>query len=64
MKSPEQDFPKVFYLKYDLYRISWLSLLALATYQNLIITQTPHLNGVPLPNEVNAELSLRNGCSK
>ena len=29
-------FPKVFYLKYDMYRTSW-PLLALATYRNLIV---------------------------
>jgi squalene-hopene/tetraprenyl-beta-curcumene cyclase len=28
-------FPKVFYLKYDLYRISW-PLLALASYRNAL----------------------------
>jgi len=28
-------FPKVFYLKYDMYRNSW-PLLALATYRNLL----------------------------
>lgn len=28
-------FPKVFYLKYDLYRNSW-PLLALATYRNML----------------------------
>jgi squalene-hopene/tetraprenyl-beta-curcumene cyclase len=36
-------FPKVFYLKYDMYRNAW-PLLALATYRK-ILTQTPSRNG-------------------
>ena len=38
-------FPKVFYLKYDMYRNSW-PLLALAAYRNLV-------TGVPAENQVN-----------
>jgi len=41
-------FPRVFYLKYDMYRNSW-PLLALATYRNLLaqakIRQNGHVNG-------------------
>jgi squalene-hopene/tetraprenyl-beta-curcumene cyclase len=33
-------FPKVFYLKYDMYRNSW-PLLALATYRNLLLRDSP-----------------------
>jgi len=33
-------FPKVFYLKYDMYRNAW-PLLAFATYKNLLIKQPP-----------------------
>jgi squalene-hopene/tetraprenyl-beta-curcumene cyclase len=41
-------FPKVFYLKYDIYRNAW-PLLALATYKNLLtgkIEVNGHVNGV------------------
>jgi squalene-hopene/tetraprenyl-beta-curcumene cyclase len=47
-------FPKVFYLKYDMYRNTW-PLLALATYRQLlerhVLKSNGHLNGVlrPLP---------------
>jgi squalene-hopene/tetraprenyl-beta-curcumene cyclase len=48
-------FPRVFYLKYDMYRNSW-PLLALATYRQLLETgrgQSPstngHVNGTPRP---------------
>jgi squalene-hopene/tetraprenyl-beta-curcumene cyclase len=37
-------FPKVFYLKYDMYRNSW-PLLALATYRKLLARQRPDRNG-------------------
>ena len=37
-------FPKVFYLKYDMYRNSW-PLLALATYRNLRTAAKSHTNG-------------------
>ena len=37
-------FPKVFYLKYDMYRNSW-PLLALATYRNLLAQATVKHNG-------------------
>ena len=37
-------FPKVFYLKYDMYRNSW-PLLALATYQNLLNQSVAKANG-------------------
>lgn len=42
-------FPRVFYLKYDMYRNSW-PLLALATYRNLLPRATP------LPSERQAPL--------
>ena len=42
-------FPKVFYLKYDMYRNSW-PLLALATYKKLLEARAArtigHVNGV------------------
>jgi squalene-hopene/tetraprenyl-beta-curcumene cyclase len=48
-------FPKVFYLKYDMYRNAW-PLLALATYKQLLEGRRPgeverngHLPSVPLP---------------
>jgi len=38
-------FPKVFYLKYDMYRNAW-PLLALATYRKILSrAQTPQQNG-------------------
>ncbi len=37
-------FPKVFYLKYDMYRNSW-PLLALATYRNLVVQAAAKQNG-------------------
>src|SRR5205814_7528351 len=37
-------FPKVFYLKYDMYRNSW-PLLALATYRNVLERAIARLNG-------------------
>jgi squalene-hopene/tetraprenyl-beta-curcumene cyclase len=37
-------FPRVFYLKYDMYRNSW-PLLALATYRNLLDASLPRRNG-------------------
>lgn len=37
-------FPRVFYLKYDMYRNSW-PLLALATYRTLLNRQHPEKNG-------------------
>ena len=41
-------FPKVFYLKYDMYRNAW-PLLALATYRNLLdrvdVKTNVHVNG-------------------
>jgi squalene-hopene/tetraprenyl-beta-curcumene cyclase len=48
-------FPKVFYLKYDMYRNAW-PLLALATYQQLLerrkINGVPQLNGHLAPESV------------
>ncbi len=44
-------FPKVFYLKYDMYRNSW-PLLALATYRNLLEKTLAHSNN----GHVNGEL--------
>ena len=45
-------FPKVFYLKYDMYRNTW-PLLALATYkqlqQGLLTRENSHLNGAQAP---------------
>ena len=43
-KTTGTGFPKVFYLKYDMYRNSW-PLLALATYRNLLARATPARNG-------------------
>ena len=40
-------FPKVFYLKYDMYRNSW-PLLAMATYRNLLAKAAARLNGEPI----------------
>ena len=37
-------FPKVFYLKYDMYRNSW-PLLALATYRRLMTARQTEANG-------------------
>ncbi len=37
-------FPRVFYLKYDIYRNAW-PLLALATYRNLLTPSSPERNG-------------------
>ncbi len=45
-------FPRVFYLKYDMYRNSW-PLLALATYRSLLertkVKNNGHVNGQPQP---------------
>jgi len=41
-------FPKVFYLKYDIYRNAW-PLLAFATYKNILFRQHVQLNGQPHP---------------
>ena len=38
-------FPKVFYLKYDMYRNSW-PLLALATYRNLLYKLKPSAQNI------------------
>jgi len=45
-------FPKVFYLKYDMYRNAW-PLLALATYRQLLAGETAGCNG-----EVNGNIAL------
>jgi squalene-hopene/tetraprenyl-beta-curcumene cyclase len=42
-------FPRVFYLKYDIYRNAW-PLLALATYRRLLAAPPSRINGHPLPN--------------
>lgn len=44
-------FPRVYYLKYDMYRNSW-PLLALATYRKLVASAGEPINGAdhPLPN--------------
>src|SRR5664280_241151 len=39
-------FPKVFYLKYDMYRNSW-PLLAMASYRNLLARAAARRNGAP-----------------
>ena len=44
-------FPKVFYLKYDMYRNSW-PLLALATYRKLLVGESP--GHVPVKAETNS----------
>jgi squalene-hopene/tetraprenyl-beta-curcumene cyclase len=44
-------FPKVFYLKYDIYRNAW-PLLALATYRKLV-QRSNNINGQPCPDMVN-----------
>lgn len=46
-------FPKVFYLKYDLYRISW-PLLALGNFQSLLKTEGK-IESKPIINKVTAE---------
>jgi squalene-hopene/tetraprenyl-beta-curcumene cyclase len=43
-------FPKVYYLKYDMYRNTW-PLLALATYSKLLLNIPP---GIPLPHRAPA----------
>ena len=40
LETTGTGFPKVFYLKYDIYRNSW-PLLALATYKNLLKRSAP-----------------------
>jgi squalene-hopene/tetraprenyl-beta-curcumene cyclase len=42
-------FPKVFYLKYDMYRNAW-PLLALATYRKLLLGAAPEADAPPLIN--------------
>ncbi|HVY71261.1 MAG TPA: squalene--hopene cyclase [Verrucomicrobiae bacterium] len=49
-------FPKVFYLKYDMYRNSW-PLLAMATYRKLLERCQPHTNG-------HTNGSVKNGSAK
>jgi squalene-hopene/tetraprenyl-beta-curcumene cyclase len=48
-------FPKVFYLKYDMYRNAW-PLLALATYRGLLqkksVSRDTELNGKPVDRAV------------
>jgi squalene-hopene/tetraprenyl-beta-curcumene cyclase len=45
LETTGTGFPKVFYLKYDMYRNSW-PLLALATYKNLLNSHADHqING-------------------
>ena len=40
-------FPKVFYLKYDMYRNTW-PLLAMATYRNVLAQSAGRHNGQPI----------------
>jgi squalene-hopene/tetraprenyl-beta-curcumene cyclase len=49
LETTGTGFPRVFYLKYDMYRNSW-PLLALATYRNLFSQ-----SGVPRGREAFAE---------
>ncbi len=44
LETTGTGFPKVFYLKYDMYRNSW-PLLALATFKNLLNKLAPKING-------------------
>ncbi|MGV3755039.1 MAG: squalene--hopene cyclase [Verrucomicrobiota bacterium] len=56
-------FPKVFYLKYDMYRNSW-PLLALATYKQLLAKAKPAtavLNGTAAATNGKAHLNGHNG---
>jgi squalene-hopene/tetraprenyl-beta-curcumene cyclase len=53
LETTGTGFPKVFYLKYDMYRNSW-PLLAFATYKKLLTTrptQEANVNGHELPAE-------------
>jgi squalene-hopene/tetraprenyl-beta-curcumene cyclase len=43
-------FPKVYYLKYDMYRNTW-PLLALATYRKLLLLTAPNGHSKNLPNQ-------------
>ena len=56
---PGTGFPKVFYLKYDMYRNAW-PLLALATYKKILdrasATQNGHTNG-----HANGHVNVKNG---
>jgi squalene-hopene/tetraprenyl-beta-curcumene cyclase len=45
-------FPRVFYLKYDIYRNSW-PLLALGTYRNLLRGIEPGFKSVPNGKSIN-----------
>jgi squalene-hopene/tetraprenyl-beta-curcumene cyclase len=55
-------FPKVFYLKYDIYRNAW-PLLALATYRKIVenanASHTDQMNGQPHPRVETATDSVR-----
>jgi squalene-hopene/tetraprenyl-beta-curcumene cyclase len=44
LETTGTGFPRVFYLKYDMYRNAW-PLLALATYQNLLVQEVERSNG-------------------
>ncbi len=48
-------FPRVFYLKYDMYRNSW-PLLALATYRNLLTRSVIKQNGHAIKRRKRTEL--------
>jgi hypothetical protein len=49
-------FPKVFYLKYDMYRNAW-PLLALATYRNLQRTVEPGFIEPPVNGEAHQRVA-------
>ena len=52
-------FPKVFYLKYDMYRNAW-PLLALATYRNVLERAIAKLNGHATADPHRANVSVAN----
>jgi squalene-hopene/tetraprenyl-beta-curcumene cyclase len=55
-------FPKVFYLKYDMYRNAW-PLLALATYRKILDrAKTPHVNGA-VNGSINSTRKDLNGAT-
>ena len=51
-------FPKVFYLKYDIYRNAW-PLLALATYKKICHRVDAKINGQPVPGMENTPSTMK-----
>jgi len=51
-------FPKVFYLKYDIYRNAW-PLLALATYKKICHRADAKINGQPVPGMENTPSTMK-----